>query len=96
MKQLLTGNDGKARGAVVSVVGSKKGLTDLRRSIQHLIPVECNEVAERQPETVPEKNTDVVESRIERKTDAKPAAEARTVRPRRQAAILSYIKRQCY
>lgn len=43
LKELIKGRDNKTRGAVLTVVGNKRRLTELRRPVQHLVPVECRE-----------------------------------------------------
>lgn len=43
VKELIKGRDNKTRGAVLTVVGNKRRLTELRRPVQHLVPVECRE-----------------------------------------------------
>ena len=41
VKELIKGRDKKTRGTVLTVVGNKGRLTELRRPVQHLVPVEC-------------------------------------------------------
>lgn len=41
VKELIKGRDNKTLGAVLTVVGNKSRLTELRRPVQHLVPVEC-------------------------------------------------------
>ena len=42
VKELLKGRDGKVRGAVIdTVTGSRNRFSELKRPVQHLIPVEC-------------------------------------------------------
>lgn len=93
VKEMINGSDDKAGRAIVSVAGSKKGLTDLKRSIEHLVPVECNQI----PETViPE---DANETCADSETGSTPeVAKVLSNRsgPRRRAAIMSDIKRQTY
>lgn len=43
VKELIKGRDNKTRGAVLTVVTNKSRLTELRRPVQHLVPVECRE-----------------------------------------------------
>ena len=43
VKELINGRDDKVRGALVTVAGKQKKLTELKRPIRHLIPFECKE-----------------------------------------------------
>ena len=43
VKELIKGRDNKTRRAVLTAVGNKSRLTDLRRPVQHLVSVECRE-----------------------------------------------------
>lgn len=43
VKELIKGGDKKTHDAVLTVVGNKSRLTELRRPMQHLVPVECRE-----------------------------------------------------
>ena len=43
VKELIKGRDEKTRGALVTVVGNESQLTELRRPVQHLVPVECRD-----------------------------------------------------
>lgn len=43
VKELIKGRDNKTHDAVLTVVGNKSRLTELRRPMQHLVPVECRE-----------------------------------------------------
>lgn len=43
VKELIKGRDNNTRGVVLTVVGNKRRLTELRRPVQHLVPVECRE-----------------------------------------------------
>lgn len=93
VKEMINGSDDKARGAIVSVAGSKKSLADLKRSIEHLVPVECNQI----PETV--LPADENETCADSETGPTPeVAKVLSNRrgPRRRAAIMSDIKRQTY
>ena len=96
VKELMKGRDDKVRGALVTVAGKQKKLTELKRPIQHLIPVECKESGKGD-----DMNHAVTTSPVDRRTIGRPVGGGPSEstrntreRPRRQAAIMSDFKRQ--
>ena len=49
VQELLTGNDGKVRAAVIKTTDGNSNSRSLRRSIQHLIPIEVRYSKEATP-----------------------------------------------
>ena len=43
IQELLTGSDGKVRAAVIKIIDDQNKSRSLRRSIQHLIPIEVRD-----------------------------------------------------
>ena len=96
VKELMKGRDDKVRGALVTVAGKQKKLTELKRLIQHLILVECKESGKGD-----DMNRTVTTSPADRRTIGRPVGEGPSEstrnardRPRRQAAIMSDFKRE--
>ena len=46
IQELLTGSDGKVRAAVIKIIDDQNKSQSLRRSIQHLIPIEVRDCDE--------------------------------------------------
>jgi len=94
VKELLTGNDGRVRAAVIKVTDDQNKTRLLRRSTQHLIPIEVKETeslrssqpVEEVEETPPPTLTD---------NDAASTDEVVTTgRPRRHAAVVGELNRR--
>ena len=85
VQELLTGEDGGVRATVIKTTNDKKKSRSLRKSIQHLIPIEvrrCEEVVNPPNETSSDEaslSTDEVTS---------------TIRLPRQAATIGELKRR--
>ena len=85
VQELLTGDDGKVRAAVIKVTDDQNKLRLLRRSIQHLIPIEvrdCDEVSTTPIST--SSNNDPVSTK----------EVATMTRSRRQAAVVGEVSRR--
>ena len=81
VKELIVSKDGVIRAAKVCVVNSMKGrLTELRRPIQHLVPLELTMRPE--TSTVPQPTSESI-STVEEDTTRK--------RPRRMAAVIGEL-----
>ena len=44
VKELIKGQDNKTHGAVLTDIGNKSPLTELRRPVQHLVPLNVEKV----------------------------------------------------
>ena len=62
VRKMIKRTDGKARGAVVRVVGDNKPFSELRRSIECLVPVECNDKPVSISDVCTDKDTSVADS----------------------------------
>ena len=85
IEQLLKGDDGLVRAVIVKVLGGDSKVQLLRRSIQHLIPVEIKAPAEK-VDSLPDSSRKDYDS--EQSTDV-PSS----VRPRRNAAVVGELRR---
>ena len=84
VKELIVSKDGVIRAAKVCVVNSTKGrLTELRRPIQHLVPLELTMGPE--TSTVPQPTSESINT-VEEDTPRK--------RPRRTAAVIGELLRK--
>ena len=85
VQELLTGDDGKVRAAVIKITDDHNKSRSLRRSTQHLIPIEIRESEEvSTPPTSKSPNSDsVFTDKVNSKT-----------RPCRQAAAIGELKRR--
>ena len=94
VRELLTGNDGKVRAAMIKVTDDLNKTRLLRRSTQHLIPIEVKD-KDRSLQPVEE----VEESQPSCSTSADNDAAStenvvNTGRPRRQAAVVGELNRR--
>lgn len=96
VKELLKGRADKVRGALVTVAGKQKKLTEIKRPIQHLIPLECKESGQGDDVNRAVTTPSADRRTIERPVGEDPPESTRNARerPRRQAAIMSDFKRQ--
>ena len=82
VQELLTENDGKVRAAIIKTTNEQNKSQLLRRSTQHLIPIEDGETEEMSPPPSADDSTT-------------PTPEvATTRRPRRQAAVVGELNRR--
>ena len=85
VQELLTGDDGKVRAAVIKIMDDQNKSRSLRRSIQHLIPIEARggEKVSTPPILSSPDNESVSTEEVTTMT-----------RPRRQAAVIGELNRR--
>lgn len=96
VKELIKGQDDKVRGALVIAAGKQKKLTELKRPIQHLIPVERKESGKSDAMNRAVTTPPADHRSIGRPVGEGPSGSTRNARgrTRRQAAIMSDLKKQ--
>lgn len=83
VEELIEGQDGKVRAAVIKVLNSNGKITRLRRSVKHLYPIEVNN-----------ENNEVNNREKAAPLPHKEPEQFNSNRPRRAAAIIGELKRQ--
>ena len=93
MQELLIGNNGRVRAAVIKVTDHQNKTRLLRRSMQHLIPIEVIETGGLRSSQLDEKVEETPPPTLNDNDDASTDEVVTTGRPRRRAAVVGELNR---